>query len=553
MFTGQVCVFYINQRIALCSIYLLLCLDCPAGVVTFDRGKVFPSVSCSTPAGGSDLLQRNGKKSSGSHLNLSYGAKLVAEEKCTSRTKGGWKKPFFIVLIVSIVVIVAMMASVESYTGTSGFCGTSCHIMDPAYQSWKGDKHGEKAEKQVVACVQCHYAPGERKTFKAKSKGLGQLFTFLATDEKEIRKATHIDDRSCMTSECHPQEKYFTKKIKYTDREGAVPFEHKTHQEKTIEGQVLHCNSCHQQVAGSNKHFEVSKDLCYTCHFRHSEFNKSLAKCELCHAIPTKPLQKQKSGEEKPGQETDQPITHQSLAEKKVPCASCHLEIVAGTDDLKPQACQACHSNSAVLAKKHDLRLMHEKHVAEQKAGCLDCHIPKQHKKIDYVETVRQNCSACHSDPHLYQAQLIKGPEQEGVPETPGLMHEVTTNCLACHVLKKNLKGTVVIQGDAQTCVSCHKEGHLEMVERWKKEIAEGLKQAVDLEKEAFQAIEKAKADQLTPEVITEATALYEKGLKDLHLVQYGNGVHNKKYSLMVLNNASINFEDAAILIEDEQ
>ncbi|BCO08272.1 hypothetical protein GF1_06480 [Desulfolithobacter dissulfuricans] len=196
---------------------------------------------------------------------------------------------------------------------------------------------------------------------------------------------------------------------------------------------------------------------------------------------------------------------------------------------------------------------MHEKHVAEQKAGCFDCHVPKQHKKTNYVEAIRQNCAACHPEQHLYQAQLIEGPEREGVPKTPGLMHEVTTNCLACHVRKKDLKGTVVLQGDARTCVSCHKEGHLEMIERWKKEIAEGIKQAVALQKEAFQAIEQAQSDQLSPEVINEARALYEKGLKDLHLVQYGNGVHNKKYSLMVLNNASINFEDAIILIEDEQ
>lgn len=476
---------------------------------------------------------------------------MVKKGKPTISIKSVWKKPFLFILIILIAVIVVAMVSVESYTGTPGFCGTSCHIMDTAYQSWKEDKHGEKAEKQVVACVQCHYAPGERKTFKAKSKGLGQLFTFLATDEKEIRKATHIDDRSCMTSECHPQEKFFTKKLKYTEREGAVLFEHKTHQEKTIKGQVLHCNSCHQQVAGSKKHFEVSKDLCYTCHFRNAEFNEGRAKCELCHVIPTKSLQKQKSGEEKAGEDEEQPITHQSLAAKKVPCSSCHLKY-SGTDELKPQACEACHTDPDVLSKKHNLRLMHEKHVAEQTARCFDCHIPKLHKKLDYVELVRQDCSACHQDQHLYAALLIEGPEREGVPEIPGLMHGVATNCLACHVKEKELKGTTVYQGEAQTCVACHKEGHLEMVKRWKEELEEGIQQAVVLEKEALQAIEKGRTVKLPEDLLAEASALHEKGLKDLQIVENGNGVHNKKYSLMLLNNASINFEDAAILIEDE-
>lgn len=468
--------------------------------------------------------------------------------KLLSEKKTGWKTIVFFVALIVIIVVVTLVGSIESYTGTPGFCGTSCHIMEPTYQSWKGDKHSGNAEKKVVSCVQCHYAPGERRTLKAKAKGMGQLFTYLATGEKEIRKATHIDDRSCMASACHPKGDFFTKKLKYTEREGAVPFEHKAHMAKAIEGQVLHCSSCHRQVPGSKKHFEVSKDLCYTCHFRNSEFNKGLAKCELCHAIPTNSLQKQKNAEQ-----GDNPITHQSLAENKVPCASCHLDVVAGTDDLKPQACHACHSNPDVLAKGRNMKLMHEKHVAEQKAGCLDCHIPKQHKKIDFVNTTLQNCAACHPGQHSYQVMLLAGPEREGVPQTPGLMQAVNTNCLACHIKEEQLKGTMVAQGDSQACVSCHKAGHREMLERWEREVEDGLRITTNLEKEARLAIEALNSTMIPAAIMEEASGLYEKGLEDLHIVEYGNGVHNKKYSLMLLNNAMINFEDALAVIEDAQ
>ena len=59
----------------------------------------------------------------------------------------------------------------EYKTSQPQFC-SSCHIMEPYYETWEADVHGAKLE---VACVDCHYAPGERTTLKAKFRGLSQV------------------------------------------------------------------------------------------------------------------------------------------------------------------------------------------------------------------------------------------------------------------------------------------------------------------------------------------------------------------------------------------
>ena len=43
---------------------------------------------------------------------------------------------------------------------------------------------------------------------------------------------------------------------------------------------------------------------------------------------------------------------------------------------------------------------------------------------------------------------------------------------------------------------------------------------------------------------MAEAEVLYDKGLKNLHIVEFGNGVHNKKYSIMLLDSALTSFEE---------
>ncbi len=441
------------------------------------------------------------------------------------------KKILLIVLIICVAALITVI-SVESYTARPEFCGTSCHIMAPPYKSWQADKHG-KAGKEEIACVDCHYAPGEKLTLHAKFKGLGQLFTYLSTDDKEVRRATHVEDISCSTAQCHPAEKFMEKKLTY-GKEKKVSFTHKTHYEKTIPGQEMHCTTCHIK-ASEEKHFEVPKEQCYICHFRNTEYNKERAACSLCHEIPTTPLQQQK--QDTVPDPNEKIITHQTLEQAGVSCQSCHYQIVTGENDLLPRACEKCHSDAIVLAKKFEMKLMHQEHVARQKATCTDCHQPIEHKEGDFIATALSNCDSCHPSHHSYQKALLIGATYGGVPETPGLMNPAKTNCQGCHDKSELLKGEELLRASAKGCVSCHTKDHEKLLADWKKEVETELTFAKEEKGRAVDLMTQLK-DQLSQEQMTAYTTLLATGQKAIDLVEFGNGVHNKKYSIMLIDEA---------------
>ncbi|MCG3128121.1 MAG: hypothetical protein CHACPFDD_02997 [Phycisphaerae bacterium] len=91
------------------------------------------------------------------------------------------------------------LCGAEYYTGRPQFCGT-CHVMDPYYESWSHDLHGAKIG---ARCIDCHYAPGERLTFRAKFKGLSQVASYFSGRYGTGRPRAHVSDESCLRSNCH--------------------------------------------------------------------------------------------------------------------------------------------------------------------------------------------------------------------------------------------------------------------------------------------------------------------------------------------------------------
>ena len=431
-------------------------------------------------------------------------------------------KKILIIIIFTFLAASTILAS-EYYTTRPGFCG-SCHIMNKPYNSW------EKSEHRSVSCVECHYAPGEQHSVKAKLKGLSQLFSYFATRDTEVRKRTAIADASCVSSNCHSPEKFQDQKIKFTEK---VPFIHKTHEDKTVEGQKLHCNTCHLHLK-IDRHFEVPQEACFLCHFKNSSFNQGRSKCLLCHNLPEDPIQKH----------GEKPITHKLLQESNVPCSSCHLEIISGEGEIKEESCLDCHDAVETLKQVENKKLMHEQHVAGQNANCLNCHEPIQHKQAEFLDPVVRNCESCHPEHHLYQKILLAGAKKEGVAESPNPMFISRTNCLGCHV-KETLdeKGEKVIHGSSEACVACHSKDHEYMLKDWTEDLEKELKEALKLEKEAKEAIENSKGKS-TEETFKKALAMLKAGQSNLRIVEHGNGVHNKKYALMLLDSAFNNFED---------
>jgi len=447
------------------------------------------------------------------------------------------KRIVLITLGIVVILIITALLAAEYYTSRPSFCG-SCHIMKKYYDTWKKSKHGEKE----VACVDCHYTRGERHAVRSRFRGLGQIFTYLGTGGTEVRKVSKVSDFGCTASECHPEQKANDKNFIFMKN---IPFVHKTHFDRLIEGQELHCNTCHQNLRAKD-HFKVTKEACYLCHFKEVKFNQDRAKCSLCHKIPEKPLQSHKTGDAGPA---EKPITHKSLERAGVPCRSCHYELIQGKGEIREEDCFDCHEYSDEMLKlREDKKIMHEKHIAEQNARCFDCHEPIQHKKIEFLDPVRETCFACHPDHHKYQLMLLLGYKWVDTTKTPGLMYDVKTNCIGCHVDERIQKGEKVLHGSDKACAACHTEKYRFMVEQWKNKTKKELESAGELEKKAAAAIDKARG-KVSPETLGKALSMLSEGREFMNTVKYGGGVHNNRYSIMLLDLAMNNFEEIVNLL----
>jgi len=487
-------------------------------------------------------------------------------------------------LLVTIPILLLFFfgsyAGMEYYTSRSSFCGGSCHTMAEPYAAWKKDKHHASNNAQGIeaSCINCHFLPGEKYGLKAKYEGLRHLFAYLYDSEAPLPIRPVIKDGACLSSGCHSDRKFENKEIQFTEK---VRFKHKVHLgDKALEGQKLACDTCHFKVT-AEKHFEVPKEICHLCHLKLEKpilkrvetaearaevkkisfagrpsinFNEGNSRCDICHTIPTKSLQSQA----REGDTLTKPITHQTIKEAGVACESCHFEIVKGrgeinTGNVVSNGCLSCHNRSQeLLAKAGDKKLMHDAHVGARKADCFDCHSVIEHKRrTDHLDFVRQDCSLCHQDSHKFQRLLLAGtPINENVSKTPHLMFNVNTNCMGCHLKKTLSKGHAVRTGAPETCVACHTAEHKKMLQDWRKQVDREVKEVEEVEAEALQALDAAK-DKATAEKLKKAKAMIAKGQEYLDIVRFGNGVHNKKYSIMIMDEAITKFEDTIELLDD--
>jgi len=488
-----------------------------------------------------------------------------------------------ITVVVGIFIVSGAWFAQEAYTSRSDFCGDSCHTMEEQFTAWKNNKHHASKNKDgnQAECIECHFLPGEKHGFKAKMEGLRHLAAYLYNPNAPLPIRPVIKDGACLQSGCHSVDKFQDRELKFTEK---VRFKHKVHfGDKALKGQKLTCDTCHFKVT-AEKHFEVPKDICFLCHlklgkqtldvaeveqvtigenaieeisFRQRptiDFNQGASKCDICHVIPTKSLQGQLSAEDS----KVKPITHKTIKEADVACEGCHFEVVKGhgeinTGNVVSNGCLTCHNRSEeLLAKADDGKLMHDEHIAKPRADCFDCHGVIEHKnRTDHLDFVREDCTLCHQDQHKYQKMLLAGiPVAEGIRATPHLMFKVNTNCMGCHLKKSLSKGHATRTGAPETCAACHTPEHKKMLDDWRKQVGKEIKGAEDLEMEAAQALEAAKQRGVSTEMLAEARKMITAGREFLEIVRIGNGVHNKKYAIIILDEAFINFEDAIDLLK---
>jgi nitrate/TMAO reductase-like tetraheme cytochrome c subunit len=121
---------------------------------------------------------------------------------------------------------------------------------------------------------------------------------------------------------------------------------------------------------------------------------------------------------------------------------------------------------------------------------------------------------------------------------------------MACHLESQVTdKGEKVLKASANSCVACHK-GRENLLNEWKADLEREIKFTKEVEQEALDALTPAK---LSEAKLAEAKKMMAEGKENLNFVQFGNGVHNKKYSLFVLDAAITRFEDVLDFIEENQ
>ncbi len=88
------------------------------------------------------------------------------------------------------------------------------------------------------------------------------------------------------------------------------------------------------------------------------------------------------------------------------------------------------------------------------------------------------------------------------------------------------------------------------MLAEWKTDLANEIKDVKEVEQEAMDALLEVKSE-LSEAKLAEAEQMLKEGRETLNIVQYGHGVHNKKYSIMLIDAAITRFEDVLDFIEE--
>jgi len=498
---------------------------------------------------------------------LESGLKIIITWRLTTLFFGG-----------VILFLLAGWGGVELYTSQSSFCGGSCHTMTEQYEAWQSDFHhkNNNPDGMQAECIDCHFLPGEKHSMKAKYVGLRHLAAYLYDPDAPLPIRPVIPDGACLQSGCHNREPLAQKEIQFTEK---VRFKHEVHfTDQALDGHQITCDTCHFKTT-KDKHFEVPQDICFLCHLKLEkptldkanmdkgkiskisfdnqsfiDFNQGASRCDICHTVPTRSLQGQLEAGDPAS--TREPITHQTMQKSGVACEGCHFEVVKGAGEIETgnvvaNGCLTCHNRSqTLLATAGDRDHMHDKHVPN-KADCFDCHTVIEHRnRTDHLDFVRNDCQLCHADQHKFQRLLLSGtPVDAEVSGVPHLMYEVNTNCMGCHLEKTLSNGHDVRTASGETCAACHTEEHKKMLGDWKKTLEKEIVDAEEAEAEARELLAERKGS-LSKEQLNQVESMLARGRELINIVRVGNGVHNKKYSITIIDSAFGNFDDSIALLE---
>jgi nitrate/TMAO reductase-like tetraheme cytochrome c subunit len=454
-----------------------------------------------------------------------------------------------------IFVIMTVMGGAVRYSESPSFC-RSCHIMEPYYQAWKTGAH------KGVACVECHYPPAAPQTIAWKKfQALSQVAKYV-TRTYSSKPFAEVDDQSCMRSGCHATRLLEGKILTKT----GIKFDHREHLTQLRRGRQLRCTSCHSQVV-VGRHIEVTYETCFLCHFKgrgEGRDLKPLGGCQACHDLPSKTIV---LGGMK--------FNHKEfLAQKKLDCQSCHVDLVHGKGDVPQDRCFTCHNQPEKIARYGDIAFVHANHVTKHNVACFHCHemmthgfsagaaeaLPKPGKTLPEppagavahagAPTLGVDCAYCHQRMHTGQLEMFTGKIGSlglGLPEMPSPMSAAKVDCVGCHYLPKDdgisdLRGQTFKASHA-ACVKCHGPKFAGIWEETKAELTSTVAQLQKKSAAVASAVDASSATAGSP--MRETLARADQMIR---FVRVARGEHNVYLSSLALRRA-----DAALSQVAEQ
>jgi nitrate/TMAO reductase-like tetraheme cytochrome c subunit len=546
-----------------------------------------------------------------------------------------------IILGVAFVSLVVLFYGSNAYMSRPKFCA-SCHIMWPYYKAWKNDVHS--TPKAYARCVDCHYAPGEQTTFRAKFAGLSRVVDYFSGRYGASRPRAHVRDSSCLRSGCHADRTFMT-----TDEKlGNVLVTHDKHMNpkssmlvkdqeqlaqlhKALTGRLgqqrladvttiaqaietaedrdrklmqwlaerslssaqddvlqyaalvdtqvriaqlgnLHCPSCHQFNATLKSHITLAKTTCYTCHFMNQPYNAYTGKCLTCHHPAATPVPVHYGRSPAVLATATAPTTasvitmnHAVILEHHVHCISCHADLIHGTGQVTRRACQECHDQAEYLKDFDHLtdavvEGYHRVHIGGEYARCVDCHRLIDHKLAPVVvlgeaeailDPVLRDCQHCHPGHHREQVEMLmgEGGYTGGVQGMSNPMMGARANCRACHTKAgDDPTDELVIEGTKAACRGCHSKDYEELFTQWQNELRAQLAEAQALMAQV-QGQLAAPTTQSAGRNLDEARRLFARAKGNIDLVAIAGGMHNRYYSLLLLDQADTDLRRAREIV----
>ncbi len=469
-----------------------------------------------------------------------------------------WKRNLSILAVFFLGVA---FAGVE-YTSTPKFCGTTCHIMDTYYTSWKAGSHKE------VACVDCHIPPGATSYINAKLNGFGQVVDDWL-NRTSTKPSASVSDFACTRSGCH----VIGNLGKVVNEERSYKFDHAKHLDLQYKGITVHCSTCHSHVQG-DQHFEVNTNACVACHLMNPPTGAGVSatavlasvdhadpssaspssqpstspteliapsSCNTCHDAPA-------------GKITYQGLTieHSEYLRFGAQCMSCHRNATQQPEPVGNTQCISCHDFG--LERFTNVEDMHRVHgEGEHKVECFSCHGLIRHGPEAQAMSLEQfNCQECHQGQHMvqrsaYQPHLgtatavaaspatASGETSDGTAVSP--MFLVHVDCTGCHIQPSSISskpnsGATVNKAVPDACDACHRPGFgKQLVPMWQRSTHELYDGVVAL---------MPAADAKWSDANTEAGTLVRDAQRLLDLVRVDGswGVHNPKYTQQIIEQA---------------